>query len=442
MNLRDMIDGRTLEAATPPPPMKPGQDEGEDTPQTGSPGAQHVAQHVQDPFGTTKADLDELNQKRMEYEMKKAEMDMKLAPVESVTRGIRDMHDMHPLDPNNPLGNPDANQGYTDPNNPMAGVPGGTQMKPPGMVPPGGPPPNMGGSPGQPAQPPMGKPAMGGMVPGAAPKIGVPGQPQGPASSVPPMPPKMGMPQPGQGNGVPPIGGQPGMPGKKPSAPGGWKPAGEMGPKPAPMPNPQQMQYNPQAQPPNGQGSLPGAKGPGESKPAGKKKADGSKKSGSNSSGGKVAIHVNADSVSPSPAKMTQSSYIGSNSLRSCNDYKKMEAHAEGCDCEACQKKMKAYGTSEGVRKEWDTRGRTGKTKKDDGWFPGPAGQGRDVEESKKSSGKKDKWFPGPAGWANDMKGGVVKAVAPPGREAQVKKLKKKFGKKSAFKIAWSQFEK
>lgn len=32
-----------------------------------------------------------------------------------------------------------------------------------------------------------------------------------------------------------------------------------------------------------------------------------------------------------------------------------------------------------------------------------------------------------------------VDAVAPPGRESQVKKLKKKFGKKAAFKIAWSQ---
>ena len=33
-------------------------------------------------------------------------------------------------------------------------------------------------------------------------------------------------------------------------------------------------------------------------------------------------------------------------------------------------------------------------------------------------------------------------AVAPPGREAQVKKLKKKFGTESAFKIAWSQYNK
>lgn len=32
--------------------------------------------------------------------------------------------------------------------------------------------------------------------------------------------------------------------------------------------------------------------------------------------------------------------------------------------------------------------------------------------------------------------------VAPPGREKQVKALKKKFGKKSAFKIAWSSYEK
>ena len=39
--------------------------------------------------------------------------------------------------------------------------------------------------------------------------------------------------------------------------------------------------------------------------------------------------------------------------------------------------------------------------------------------------------------WTRDKK--RMEAVAPPGREAQVKKLKKKFGKTAAFKIAWSQ---
>lgn len=40
----------------------------------------------------------------------------------------------------------------------------------------------------------------------------------------------------------------------------------------------------------------------------------------------------------------------------------------------------------------------------------------------------------------DEKDGKWIMAVAPPGREAQVKKLKKKFGKKAAFKIAWSQY--
>ena len=401
------------------PPMGPSQPQMQQSPVPGSPSSvpgganhfpspagQHVANHVQDPYTSTKQELDELNQAKLAYEMKKAQMQMKLAPVQHVVDGIKQMHEM-----NDPNQSPDAQMGYTDPNDPTGQGAG------------------MGANPG--AGVPQSQPMMPPNMP-----LGVPGMPQAPKEAIRPL--KLGQPAPGMGN-------------------------------PAAMAGNPSAQFNPGAPKPPGAGSLPGAKGPGDPKvqnkigqaQSGGKKPSGSKSGGSSSSG-KVAIHVHADSISRSPAKSTMSNYAGADSLRGCH-------HADDEECSAC--KMKAYGTREGVRKAWESRSRgkhepivdindkrgfnapidrqkvSPKTHQE--WFPGPAGYANDINRKPKETNQE--WFPGPAGYAKDfnlksMKGGVfkanVKAVAPPGREKQVKRLKKKFGETSAFKLAWNSYNK
>lgn len=484
--LRDMIDGRLLAAfpakgnqkpdndddqeqqqsqpqqpmgqpqmGKPQPGQQPGQNAIPGAPKPNaypSPAGQHVANNIQDPYGATKDELDELNQAKLAYEMKKAQMQMKLQPVKSVVDGISQMHEMQ--DPNQM--SPDAQMGYTDPNDPTGG--------------------NM-------AMSPQGGAAPGAM-PGQQPPIGQPGMPPGqPKEAIRPF--KLGVPTPGQGN-----------------------PATMAG-------NPSMQQFNPAAPKPPGAGSLPGANGPGAAKPQNaikKAQSGGSKKSGGSggsSSSGKVAIHVHADSISSSPAKRTLASYSGNDALRA-------HGHKSDEECNACGEKMKAYGTSQGVRKEWEVR-RGGSTNpqvkerwnKNKPGMPGykppkewEMGKGTPIpgriplrdqmkgygtsegvkkEWESRGHGKRepivdlndkrgynapiDKKYVSPAKtsedkkWGSDwdegfnaskksMKGGVFKpkrgmeAVAPPGREDQVKALKKKFGKKSAFKIAWSQYNK
>lgn len=291
--LRSLIDGKTLEAAA---PVKPNGNPNSYP----SPAGKHVAQNIQDPYGATKDELDELNQAKLNYEMKKAQMQMKLAPVKSVVDGISQMHEMQ--DPNQ---SPDAQMGYTDPNDPMNTM---------------GNPPNMSQTPG----------AMNTGSPNGQP-IGAPGVAPGmPKEAIRPF--KLGVPAPGQGNA-----------GTAAGMPSGWN-------------APQGSQYGPQAPNPKGAQSLPGAKGPGDPKVQNKvkqaqngSKQAGGKKGAGSSSTGKVSIHVNADSISSSPAKRTINSFAGADSLRGA-------CHREADEC-ACGDHMKAYGTSEGVRKAWDSRG-------------------------------------------------------------------------------------
>lgn len=291
--LRSLIDGKTLEAAA---PVKPNGNPNSYP----SPAGKHVAQNIQDPYGATKDELDELNQAKLNYEMKKAQMQMKLAPVKSVVDGISQMHEMQ--DPNQ---SPDAQMGYTDPNDPMNTM---------------GNPPNMSQTPG----------AMNTGSPNGQP-IGAPGVAPGmPKEAIRPF--KLGVPAPGQGNA-----------GTAAGMPSGWN-------------APQGSQYGPQAPNPKGAQSLPGAKGPGDPKVQNKvkqaqngSKQAGGKKTGGSTSNGKVSIHVNADSISHSPSKQTVRSFAGADSLRSARP-----KHEEDCDC--CGSHMKAYGTSEGVRKAWQVR--------------------------------------------------------------------------------------
>lgn len=449
--LRDMIDGRLLAAFPAPKGNNQDQDDDGDNqqqfgkPQAGppqqngmpgapapkafpSPAGQHVANNIQDPYSATKDELDDLNQAKLAYEMKKAQMQMKLAPVQHVVDGIKQMHEMQDPNQMNPM-NPDPTMGYTDPNDPTGGMG------------------NMAGSPQGGAQP--------GMMPqGAMPQPGLP--PGQPKEAIRPL--KLGMPQPGQGN-----------------------PAAIAG-------NPSQ-QFNPAAPKPPGAGSMPGANGPGapgvqnqikKAQSGSSKKSSGGSKSGGSSSSGKVAIHVHADSISSSPAKRTVNSYAGADSLRMA-----------GGECSACGDKMKAYGTSQGVEKEWQVR-RGGSTApmtkerydkgrirylKDQLKRPGTSNlnirkskYGRyafETEDTLKSygtsEGVKKEWETRGHGKKepivdlNDKRGNLpysqrvkatggvftpnIKSVAPPGREKQVKKLKKKFGTTSAFKIAWSQYK-
>lgn len=291
--LRQMIDGQLLGA---------------------SEAATHVAKHVQDPFASTKDDMDDLNTSLMDYNTKRQQMKMKLAPVENVVDGIKNMHQLEPepqIDPMTgmPMQNPDQQNAMGDP-------------------------PQMSQTTGQMNS---NRPSLAGFQPGVSP---------GPAQSV--VPGKMGMPTPGQGS-----------PSAVAGAPG--------------------AQFNPSAPKPPGAGQLPGAKGPGDPKVGNQvKKAQsnsggGSGKkggSGASSSSGKVNIQVHANN-NLSPASQTMSKHVGMETLRSCygkmSEKEAMEAAKISSNKRKAKMKakwalkdedMEAYGTSEGVTKEWDSRGR------------------------------------------------------------------------------------
>jgi hypothetical protein len=202
-NLREMIDNRTICAGA-PKVSKP------------SPVAQHVASHVQDPVGATKDTFSKLTQKKMEYDMAREEAQRNLAPVQSTLTHISQMHGIQPgmgtpgMMPAQQPVNPDDPEQYDENGNPI----------------------NMQQTTGQMN---MNRPSQVGSQPGVAP---------GPAQSV--VPPKMGMPKPGQ----------PGM-------------------------------QNPMAKKPAGNKSLPGAKGPGDPKVANK-----TKKAQNSSPGKEVELHI------------------------------------------------------------------------------------------------------------------------------------------------------
>lgn len=185
--LRNMIDGRTLIAA--------------------SPAAQSVSKKVVDPFGEVKDGVDELNDAQLKYEQAKSKAAMSWMPVKKVSDALDQQHGLG-------LNSPDANQGYQDPNqpiDPMTGMPMPPQPQAmPGQSPFGQA--NLANKMQPPGAP--GQPSPAGKMPGSAPPPGMPGNPAGPAQSA--VPGKMGVPQPGQGNVGQVAGnpsGQPGMPG-------------------------------------------------------------------------------------------------------------------------------------------------------------------------------------------------------------------------------------
>ena len=174
-------DGKPLVTGKVPPPENP-------TPQAKNM-ADHVANHVQDPLGSTKEMFDNLQDKNLQYETAKEEAKRQLLPVKQVIQHVEQTHNL----------NPDEQMGWTDPNTGMPmngmmpgatpGAPMGPMAKQPGMQPPGmgpGIPPNMAQTPGQMN---MNRPSQAGFAPGTAP---------GQQTQV--RPGKMGQPQPGQGD--------------------------------------------------------------------------------------------------------------------------------------------------------------------------------------------------------------------------------------------------
>lgn len=327
--LRQIVDGRTLLAQS-PVAKKPSADPLDTSrpPGKSSPAGDHVATHIQDPYGATKDQLDELNQAKMDYELKKQNAVMKLRPVEQVVQGIKNMHRLDTPDGSAPalgtgMENPDlAQAGNFGPQTPQDGT--GGQIDPAT-----GNPYNMSQTPGQMN---MTRPSQAGFQPGVSP---------GPAESV--RPAKMGVPQPGQGS-----------PAGRAAMPSGWGNTGS---------NPQGNTFNPSAPKPAGAQQLPGAKGPGDPKVQNAvKKAQGGGGGNNGKSGGNrpIKIQVHADSKTPSGAPTPLSAAMGVANLRSCNT------------------KMKSSGTSEGASKGWDSRGRG---RKGEYKTEPPSGYGEDTTE-------------------------------------------------------------
>lgn len=258
--LREIIDGTVLAAAgiapaAPPPGNavpkgKGAKGNGKNGNGKGSPSplAKHISDHLQDTVGATKEGFTKLQDAKTQYDMQREEMQRNLAPVQSVLDHVSQLHNLDttpgaqidPLapyqDPNqmggpgsNAPGSQDAAQGYDKDGNPV----------------------NMNQTVGKMNQ---SRPSLVGHQPGVAP---------GPAQSV--VPGKKGLPQPGQGNS-----------------------AGRAG-----MPSQPNAQFGPQAAPPKGNRSMPGAKGPGDPKVANKtNKAQ-------NNSSRQIKVHVSAASAIP-----------------------------------------------------------------------------------------------------------------------------------------------
>lgn len=191
----------------------------------GSPVANHIANHFQDPLGATQEGQSNLSQKKLEYDQAREDMQRNLAPVQSVLNHISSIHGIMPGTPAGQIPTPGitpgAQPGAVDPQTglpmdpAMAGQdpnnPGGNDN--PDMQ--NGVPGNMNQTPGKMNQ---NRPSIAGHQPGVSP---------GPQQSV--VPGKMGMPQPGG-------------------------------------------QTNKIAAKPKGAGTIPGAKGPGDPKVSNKTK--------------------------------------------------------------------------------------------------------------------------------------------------------------------------
>lgn len=238
-NLRDMLDGKTLEnvgdliAAT--ASSSKGSKSGS---KSASPLAKHISERMQDPVGATKDDFGALSEAKLNYDMAREKTQRNLAPVQAV---ITHLSQMHNLDPNQmPM------PGGMDPNDPMADQNGGQNMFQDEQ----GNPVNMGNTAGKMNST---RPSLVGNQPGVAP---------GDGQTV--RPPKLGQ-------------AKPGGPGARNS--------------PAPG-NAQGNTYNKTAAKPAGNRSIPGAKGPGDSKNVSK-----NRKAQSGTTGRQIKVNVSAQAL-------------------------------------------------------------------------------------------------------------------------------------------------
>jgi hypothetical protein len=322
--LRSMIDGHTVEAAVAPPPPAPAKT-GNPKPKAGngqksmSPGANHIVSHLNDPTGMTKPGFQDLTKKKLDYDQARENMQRELAGPQAVIDHLSNIHGLVP-----------------------GGMPG--QLPTPGMTP--------GTAPGMPGQ-------DQNAVPGANPdeELGMdetqPGN-MNPAMTQNPTQ-QMNNQRPSK------VGAQPGVaPGDQktvvPKKMGVPTPAGG-GPTAAGMPTKPPLAKR--AAPPQGNKSLPGAKGPGDPKVANKNKA-------AQSSGKGIKISVQATQapgasrtvassrgmaslkfgVNSTPGEMMAGPSSLSDKATDPGDAvaynPKIEAHGKDCDCSACSKKMKA----------------------------------------------------------------------------------------------------
>ena len=334
----------------------------------------HVGKHIQNPFQETKGMFDKVHKAKMNYELAKQDLITKTAPTRAVLDRVSQIHNLDqapvsmntgpmqpnpmdaPMDPNGMmqtgggmqpqpgmLGQPNMGNRMNDPlgTDPAMGQEvnqgkAGTQMDPATRNPQ-----NMSQTPGQMNQ---NRPSKAGFQPGVSP---------GPAQSV--VPRKMGMPQPGESK----VGQKAGYPGGQAS-------------------NPQAEQYGPVAPKPKGAGQLPGAKGPGDLKVQNKiKKAQNNpnRGSGGESTGKQINIKIHGDAIKGGRDSMA--SMLSTSALHSCDS----------------GKMIKSYGTSDGVKKAWDSRNRGGSGNKGSGSWQRNTGRGvgMDKETSWETKNFRDK---------------------------------------------------
>jgi hypothetical protein len=182
-NLRDLVDGRSIFAVSalapkpknmmypgkkqqPPPDdedeeevdpkatdsQDPEEEDDPEDPNAAQPSdtAQHIANHIQDPVGTTQEMFQDLTEKKLAYDMSKAIARQGLAPVKAILQHVEQAYQ---LNDQQMMMNPDAAGGYQETGGP------GMPQNPQAMPQPGGMP---GGMP-QPGQPVKQRLPQGGM---------------------------------------------------------------------------------------------------------------------------------------------------------------------------------------------------------------------------------------------------------------------------------------
>jgi len=173
-------DPSAIDPSQDPSEQDPSEMDPSDVDQTGSeasPMAQQIAQTHVDPLGATKKTFGKLTKAKLAYNQAQEEAKRSIIPAMSVLQHVSNAHQLTPAMPGMDPNNPDQSMGY----DPQTGQPGNMTQ--------------------QPGASQMNNPQNSRMAPGASPAVpgGAPGAAAtGAQTQV--RPPKMGVPQPGQGN--------------------------------------------------------------------------------------------------------------------------------------------------------------------------------------------------------------------------------------------------